>query len=528
MKHLWRTMALAVLLAVVAVLGTGPNGHGQTLEDMLDNQGDETRVIALPGAASQTVAARWEELWKALTPREQEFIRRGLLPKTYAILKDLKARGGPTGAQQAKDRARRGKPGQPSFADSYGDPDVMLAWAENNQGNARLCGFVKSIKKGDIILAGPGATERRDKDTICFLTRGPYHHSLLCVSEGPPPEFIDAVGKGVVRTQWTYFWGGANYRIVRPTASLPPDQAKKAVEAAVGYAIGQLGKPYDLAFTDADGDRSFYCSELALKAYRDGAGLTNLLPAKSPERDQLVVSLWAVIDGLGPTDRHAMMDGLLHTVKRVSESKPPDWGTLDAYVIDEVLPKCSAAAGLLATPANRRAAKEVVKAIREGRAFTRFQAADAEYQKAEAAGRFTDHWYTFGTGKARQAGAQAKRLWALGQDLWAVKRSTGLSLPSAFGLVCRVFLPFYRNLGTFAGAANQAGSQGLIALPAGVRTALAATEALATVREKTAWIPLLGSVTQLLPGKAPPRVQGDFTSPTDLSQLSEWHQDYEP
>ncbi len=438
------------------------------------------------------------------------------------------ARGGAEGKELAKQTARKGKPGSPSFSDSYGDPAGMLSWAENNGGNTKLTDFIKQIRKGDIILAGPGKEERRDKDAICFLTRGPFHHSLICVSEGPPPEFIDATGKGVTRTQWTYFWGGGNYRIVRPTEGLPADQAKKAVDAAVSYATNQLGKPYDCGFTDSDGDRAFYCSELAYKAYRDGAGMKDLLPAKSPERDSLVVSLWAVIDGLGPQNKHEMMDGLLHAVKKVMESKPQNWDILDQYVIDEVLPKCSATAGLLDTPEDRKAAKEIVKEIREGRAFPNFQAAQKNYQDAQARGEFTDHWYTFGAGKAKQAVSLGKKAWALGKDLASLKSRSGLSVTATVGLLGKVFMPLYRNLGTFSEYLQTAGSKGMISIPAGVKTLLSATEFLSDIREKTQDIPILGSLAQILPGKARQIIQSDFTSPTDLSQLSSWHYDYFP
>jgi hypothetical protein len=519
----WLTGQLVMVLLGVFIT----TGSAQTLDDLLAHDpGFSEANASMPASASGK--AYWEALWKGLTPQEQDLIRRGLLPMHYPYLKAIMEKGGKEGISLAKEASRRNKAGNPCFSDSYGDPAGMKSWAENNQGNEKLVQFLKTIKKGDIILAGPGKDERRAKDTICLLTRGPYHHSLICVSEGPPPEFIDATGNGVNRTQWTYFWGGGNYRIVRPTEHLPPDQAKKAVDAAVEYAVNQLGKPYDLGFTDSDGDRAFYCSELALKAYRDGAGLKELLPEKSAERDKMVVCIWSVIDALGPTNRNTMMDSLLHTVKEVMATTPLDWGKLEEHLIDKVLPACSATDDLLKTPANRLAAKEILREIREGKAFPNFSQAEKEYAAAQARGDFTDKWYTFGTGKAKQLLATGKKAWAMSSDLWGIKTRSGLDVSSSLLLIGRVFLPLYRNLGTLAGTAREANKGGLLSLPPGADSLLSAVDFLSSIREQTQGIPILQDFTRLLPGRTPPTIQQDFTSPTDLSQLSSWHTDYEP
>ena len=94
-----------------------------------------------------------------------------------------------------------------------------------------------------------------------------------------PGEFIEAVGVTgehgdtvLDRVRRTTGAGLANeratLRILRPTGPSP-----QARQAAIAFATAQLGKPYNYAFSDVlGGDRAFYCSSLAYRAYKIALG----------------------------------------------------------------------------------------------------------------------------------------------------------------------------------------------------------------------------------------------------------------
>ncbi|MFZ5953034.1 MAG: hypothetical protein ACOYXC_20195, partial [Candidatus Rifleibacteriota bacterium] len=203
MNKLFR-ICLSFLIASGLIIST--NAYSQSLNEILDKKRETSEQIVNSEKSAEQL--KWEQLWEGLTDKEKDFIRRGLLPRNYPVLKDVKLKGGSQGLELARQKDREKWPSCSSFSDNYGNINSMLFWAEYNEKNTNLLKFVGEIRRGDIILAGPGKEERLKKDPIGFLTQGPYHHTLVCVAEGPPPEFIDATGKGVVRTQWTYFWAG--------------------------------------------------------------------------------------------------------------------------------------------------------------------------------------------------------------------------------------------------------------------------------------------------------------------------------
>lgn len=49
---------------------------------------------------------------------------------------------------------------------------------------------------------------------------------------------------------------------------LTTDQENEVREAVAKYCLDQVGKPYNLNFFASDSDESFYCSQLAYKAYQ--------------------------------------------------------------------------------------------------------------------------------------------------------------------------------------------------------------------------------------------------------------------
>ncbi len=118
------------------------------------------------------------------------------------------------------------------------------------------------IKPGDIILetndAYPGW---QVLEKVAFNSN--FTHAAIYEGEG---KFLEATtgdpsGKGVVRTDLKeYLEGRIKLQIIRPPYKTPEDR-----EAALNYARGSMGRPYDSAFNQKD-DKELYCAELVQRA----------------------------------------------------------------------------------------------------------------------------------------------------------------------------------------------------------------------------------------------------------------------
>ncbi len=72
--------------------------------------------------------------------------------------------------------------------------------------------------------------------------------------------------------------------------NLPEDEEIRQRKVVADYCLAQIGKPYNLNFLNAESDRSFYCSQLAYKAYQQvGIDLnTGLAMEQLPGTNEIV------------------------------------------------------------------------------------------------------------------------------------------------------------------------------------------------------------------------------------------------
>ncbi len=121
------------------------------------------------------------------------------------------------------------------------------------------------LREGDLVF---GDTGSRQSLAIQWATRSRWSH-VGVVEVAPEGAFvIEAIGH-VSRTPWAAFRrrAGGRVLVLRPRGV---DAAART--RAVAEAKAMLGKPYDARF--GWGDDRIYCSELVVKAYERGAGVT--------------------------------------------------------------------------------------------------------------------------------------------------------------------------------------------------------------------------------------------------------------
>jgi hypothetical protein len=129
----------------------------------------------------------------------------------------------------------------------------------------RAAGLVP--EEGDLVFETSGSQQSA---AIQWATRSRWSHVGIVERRGSEVAVIEALGK-VSRTPWRAWTRralrGGPYLVLRPRDLGPAQRA-----AAVAEARRFLGRPYDARFGWSD-DR-VYCSELVVKAYQRGAGVT--------------------------------------------------------------------------------------------------------------------------------------------------------------------------------------------------------------------------------------------------------------
>jgi cell wall-associated NlpC family hydrolase len=120
---------------------------------------------------------------------------------------------------------------------------------------------------GDLVFETSGS---RQSAAIQWATRSRWSHVGIVDRSGGEVVVIEALGK-VSRTHWKAWTRRARrdgpYLVLRPRGLAPAQR-----QAAVAEARLFLGRRYDPRF-GWDDDR-IYCSELVVKAYQRGAGVT--------------------------------------------------------------------------------------------------------------------------------------------------------------------------------------------------------------------------------------------------------------
>ncbi len=105
-------------------------------------------------------------------------------------------------------------------------------------------------------------------ESIRRATRSPYSH-VGVVEVGDDGVWVVEAISPVSRTpfaKWKHRGRGGHLTIMRPRVT--PEKAA----AAVAAARAELGKPYDVRY--GWDDERIYCSELVVKAFERGAGVT--------------------------------------------------------------------------------------------------------------------------------------------------------------------------------------------------------------------------------------------------------------
>lgn len=132
-----------------------------------------------------------------------------------------------------------------------------------------LMRLMQDVQVGDLVFV-------KGTGVVATATRSEWTHVAMCVEQGPPPKFVEAVGMtggagsrgGVRESDFFQFVSDSDllttgkagkFSIVRPSTD------PREIAAAVRFAREQVGKPYDFAFRDNNG--KYYCSELVYDAY---------------------------------------------------------------------------------------------------------------------------------------------------------------------------------------------------------------------------------------------------------------------
>lgn len=470
-----------------------------------------------------------------LTDEEKELMALKLLPSYYPHLKE--AMQGKSGSlEKAKARARGlFNYKNALFSRHFGEPPAMLEWARRYRDDQAMVKLIAAMKRGDILLSGPGSEEAQKKDMICVLTNGRFHHAVVII-DTPPCVFIEAMGITGLGSDDTSVnhvricawhdqlgnWMGM--RLIRPTAGLPPAEASRCIEGAVNYAVLQLGKPYDYGFTNSDATRAYYCSELAYKAYHDGAKLKSFKPATAPKCGKMVVAITSMVDGLKPKDRLEMGNKIIIFASSFAAKQPPDLKALNDFIVDDVAPNCDIFSDAFPSAESREKLRSVLEKVRNNKAFPKYIAARESFLASKKSGKFDAGW---GIGAARKLAAEVKIAAALASDMNGLVRESGAGYAKLAKLVGSIIAPLYRNMGTYAGFLTGMNDEGRVNLPEGAKTVLSMTDWLTEKRESIKKWPVGSGLANLLPGNGDEKAQGDFTSPSDLAESSpNFHVDY--
>lgn len=162
------------------------------------------------------------------------------------------------------------------------------------------------LQTGDIICTSDGKEDILPGQFWRFLGRllpGDIDHIVIYI--GPGGRCVEAGGRGVVTFEmagscwqcedllaergWLVdsFFGVAYPLKDQGLSSYEEISIREDIAA---YCLSQMGKPYNLNFFDAEREDSFYCSQLAYKAYqRHGINLNSgMAMAHLPGSDQIV------------------------------------------------------------------------------------------------------------------------------------------------------------------------------------------------------------------------------------------------
>lgn len=141
-----------------------------------------------------------------------------------------------------------------------------------------------ALQTGDIICTMNGKPDILPGEfwrLVGRLVPGDVDH--VAIYTGPEGRCVEAGARGVIK--FTVFDGKWNtermarrrgllfdtfYGIVSPLDGLQvkEEEEHEMRQIVASYVLGQVGKPYNLNFLNAETEESYYCSQLAYKAYQ--------------------------------------------------------------------------------------------------------------------------------------------------------------------------------------------------------------------------------------------------------------------
>jgi permuted papain-like amidase YaeF/Yiix C92 family enzyme len=140
------------------------------------------------------------------------------------------------------------------------------------------------VQTGDIICTMNGKPNILPGEFWRFVGRlvpGDVDHVAIYV--GPDGRCVEAGGRGVITFDVHFgYWNTEHmalqrgllfdtfYGVVSPldALGLAEEEEQEMRTKVATYCLAQIGKPYNLNFLNAETEESFYCSQLAYKAYQ--------------------------------------------------------------------------------------------------------------------------------------------------------------------------------------------------------------------------------------------------------------------
>jgi hypothetical protein len=435
-----------------------------------------------------------------MTSEERALLAEGLLPATYATL---------IAADDPTTLGRHGLAGP--FSSDFGDPDAQLAAARYAKTHGEFYRFLRTVQPGDLVFVAPN----NPKNFVSRMTGGPFSHVMICTAAGAPGEFIEAVGvtgeRGdtvLDRVRRTTGAGLANdqatLRILRPTGASPEARAR-----AIAFAAAQLGKPYNYSFSDVlGGDRAFYCSSLAHRAYQ-AAGIA-VAPKKDAARDRLVEAFTRPVMALQPDDPVDLATRVMYKLHQVPPPGPDEFAKL---IVEDVLPRCKKTARLVTNDREKRNLTRALGRLIAGKPFPHFSEDAAQYKEQAA------KVHVPVVSCLRNAALEAKMVADFTRDsaaLLGLVDLNGLHALQALGAVLHAMGPYVDVFAAYLTGPNSAET----------RAAARLLDVMDALKPLGPFWPNADLGPQHLPGRAPWTVAADFVSPTDLAWTDLPHDDF--
>ncbi len=202
----------------------------------------------------------------------------------------------------------------------------------------------------------------------------------------------------------------------------------------------------------------------------------------------------------------------------VEYSHSPDINKLQEFFINDLVPDCRALEKAFPDSKSREKLNEVLNKIKSNDAFSGFAAASKKHEEDQKAGRYEAGW---GIGKLRQLKNEAAIGVALVRDIDKLAQESGAGRKNLVTVLGKVFLPIYRNLGTYGELLAGMDRNSTLNLPAGVQTVLKAVDWGVKKREQVKKWPVVGEMlANLMPGNGDGKIRTDFVSPSDLGNAS--------